>query len=386
MNFNEILVSFTLSLITNFVVMVGATSFFYWVNSSTATPFVVAHRQVLALVTGFGFMAYLFAQMLSDGLYEHLRVGYHWTYLNMMILTIYILNMQLGLRWQALLDGVLIAVYYLVFGAPYSIVGITAVVVAAAVLYIVQADSARLIAQRRWKYGLLDLFAAAMLVMEAQLGRAQLDSWFWVRQILALCLLAPLCLEFEEVMRLTRQRSDQLERLVSTDELTGVQNFGTFNKELARCYTEYQKHGTPYSVFEGDLDHFKHINDTYGHPSGNLVLKRLAMELEAYADTMPFPAKAFRLGGEEFAIIAQSELNHEQATEIGERFLKLLSLVKFADVDPDLVLTCSIGQAHVQPGDYSGDDVYKHANRYLYEAKRGGRNRIKAQEDGVEAG
>lgn len=386
MNFTEVLTSFTLSLITNFIVMVGATSFFYWVNSSTATPFVVAHREPLALITGFGFMAYLFAQMLNDGFYEHLQVGYHWTYLNMMILTIYILNMQLGLRWQAILDACLIAFYYLVFGRPFTLIGITAVVIAGCLLYLVQANSSRLVEERRWKYGLLIIFAASVLVMESQISHVHTDGWFWTRQIIALCLLAPLCLEFEQVMRLTRQRSDYIQSLVSTDELTGVQNFGTFNKELERCYAEYQKSGTLYSVFEGDLDHFKHINDTYGHPSGNLVLKRLAMELEAYADAMPFPATAFRLGGEEFAIIAQSELSHAEATQIGDRFLELLKLVRFTDVDPDLVITCSIGQAHVQPGDYSADDVYKHADRNLYEAKRNGRNRVKAQEDGVEEG
>lgn len=381
MNFTEIFASFTLSLITNFIVMVGATSFFYWVNSSIATPFVVAHRQPLALITGFGFMAYLFALILSDTYYHHLQAGFHWTYLNMMILTMYILNLQLGLRWQALVDAALIAIYYFAFGSEVTALGVAALVVACVALYVAQEFNRQLVKKRLWKYGLLIIFAAAALTMKTQMQTEITDAWFWVRQLSALVVMGLLCLEFDQVMRWTMVRTHRMQTLTTFDELTGVRNFGTFNKELDARFAEFQKSGTPYSVFEGDLDHFKHINDTYGHPSGNIVLQRLALELEAFAEGLPFKASAYRLGGEEFAIVAQADLTYDQAMAIGEKFQELLKLVRFEEVDPDLTITCSIGQARVESGHYSANDVYKHADRNLYDAKRNGRNRVKAQAD-----
>ncbi|WP_125710729.1 GGDEF domain-containing protein [Lacticaseibacillus porcinae] len=381
MNFTEVFASFVLSLLTNFIVMVGATSFFYWVNSSTATPFVVAHREPLALITGFGFMAYLFAQMQADAYYDHLQAGFHWTYLNMMILTMYILNLQLHLRWQALVDIGLIAIYFFGFGSQVSPLGIVALIIAALTLYATQAFAKRLVKNRLWKYGVFAVFAASVLLMQSQMSAQHTDAWFWMRQLLALAIMSVLCLEFEQIMRMTQHRTNHMATLTTIDELTGVRNFGTFNKELDERFAEYKKTGTPYSVFEGDLDHFKHINDTYGHPSGNIVLQRLALELEEFAKDLPFEASAYRLGGEEFAIIAQADLTYEQAMAIGERFQTLLNLVRFPEVDPQLIITCSIGQARVESGHYSANDVYKHADRNLYDAKQAGRNRVKAQAD-----
>lgn len=381
MNFSEVFASFVLSLLTNFIVMVGATSFFYWVNSSTATPFVVAHRKPLALITGFGFIAYLFAQMQADAYYDHLQAGFHWTYLNMMILTIYILNLQLHLRWQAFVDIGLIAIYYFGFGARVSSLGIGALLVACVAVYLTQARATHLIKNRPLKYGLFTVFAAASLIMQSQMSTTQTDVWFWVRQLSALGVMSVLCLEFEQVMRMTQHRTNHMATLTTIDELTGVRNFGTFNKELDERFAAYKKTGTPYSVFEGDLDHFKHINDTYGHPSGNIVLQRLALELEEFAKGLPFEASAYRLGGEEFAIIAQADLSYDQAMAIGERFQTLLNLVRFPEVDPNLIITCSIGQARVESGHYSANDVYKHADRNLYDAKQAGRDRVKAQAD-----
>lgn len=385
MNVTEVSLSFVLSLLTNVIVMVGATSFFYWVNTSTAAPFVVRHRKGLELITGLGFMAYLLAQMVTSVVFDDLQSSMSWSYLNMLILTMFILNMQLKLRWQAILDIVVIAACYLVFGTTITPIGVGALVVAAISLYLTQEYATDLVAHRLWKYGLLALFSAAILTMTAQIQPSGTDMWFWVRQLVALIVMALLCLEYEQIMRLTMHRTNHIHQLTSVDELTGVHNFATFNQELVQRFNEFQKSGKVYSVFEGDLDHFKQINDTYGHLSGNVVLQRLAGDLEDFAESLPFPATAYRLGGEEFAIIAQAELTYAQAMKIGEDFQEQLQFLHFPEVDPDLTITCSIGQAHVQAADYSADDVYKHADRKLYEAKRSGRNRVSAQEDHTEA-
>ncbi|KRM55130.1 GGDEF domain-containing protein [Lacticaseibacillus sharpeae] len=371
MALTNIILAQILTLSSNFIVMVGAISFIYWLNSSTANPFVVAHHQQLTYITGCLFLVFLVAQLW--------RGWPEWPYLDMLIVTLYMVNLQQGIRWPAVLDLVLIVLLTLWLGAPLSASSVAGIVVAGGILFLTQTQAKRILARPVLNGCALVAFGTAVMV--SQLNLRQTNLWFWLQQLGTLAILGGLCLAFDQIMRATRARTDKMYSLTTIDELTGVHNFGTFNKELDQLFAQFQKDGQQYSVFEGDLDHFKHINDTYGHPAGNVVLRQLALELDSFADTLPFPATAYRLGGEEFAIIAHAELNHEQAMAIGERFLALLTLVRFPDADPNLTITCSIGQARVEPGDYSANDVYKKADRNLYAAKQGGRNCVQAQGD-----
>jgi hypothetical protein len=162
MTLTTVITSFTLALINDFIVMVGVTSFFYWVNSSTAPAFVRQHRLPFTLVSGYGFVAYLCAQMAV-----HADSGNHWPFLNMLIVTLYMLNMQLGLRWQALVDAGAIVACYLVLSRPLTLLGVVAVIIAAGTLYWTQARSEQIAQRRVLKYGGLFLFAAAMLTLVA---------------------------------------------------------------------------------------------------------------------------------------------------------------------------------------------------------------------------
>lgn len=365
------IITYLLTLSSSLFVMVGVISFLYWLNTSTATPFVVAHNRMLTYIAGCVFLVFLIAQI-----WRNPGAG---PYLVMLIVTLYMVNLQQGIRWPALLDAVLIVVLYLWLGARVSIFSVVGVVLAVVLLFLTQRFARQMTQHIIVTIIALIVFGVAVLVSDVNV--AETDLLFWIQQLVTLVVLGTLSLTFDELMRATRQRTAKLHSLSTIDELTGVHNFGTFNKELDRLFAQFQKDGKQYSVFEGDLDHFKHINDTYGHPAGNVVLRQLALELDSFAVTLPFPATAYRLGGEEFAIIAHAQLTHEQAMAIGERFLYLLTLVRFPDADPHLTITCSIGQARVEPGDYSANDVYKKADRNLYAAKQGGRNCVRAQED-----
>lgn len=365
------IMTYLLTLSSSLLVMVGAISFLYWLNASTATPFVVAHNRMLTYIAGCVFLAFLIAQIWRDP-----GSG---PYLVMLIVTLYMVNLQQGIRWPALFDAVLIVVLYLWLGARVSVFSAVGLVLAVVLLFLTQRFARQM--TQHLIVTIIALVVFGMAVLVSYLNVAETDSLFWVQQLVTLVVLGTLSLTFDELMRATRQRTDKLHSLSTIDELTGVHNFGTFNKELDQLFAQFQKDGKQYSVFEGDLDHFKHINDTYGHPAGNVVLRQLALELDSFAVTLPFPATAYRLGGEEFAIIAHTQLTYEQAMAIGERFLYLLTLVRFPDADPNLTITCSIGQARVEAGDYSANDVYKKADRNLYAAKQSGRNCVRAQGD-----
>lgn len=164
--------------------------------------------------------------------------------------------------------------------------------------------------------------------------------------------------------------------------MTGLLNFSEFNRALKLHYQAYQEAGGhAYSVFEYDLDWFKHVNDTYGHPAGNLVLRRLGHEIAAHAHSLAYPTAVYRLGGEEFAVIVEGSLTAAEAKRLTQNFQEQLRQVSFAEIDPQLRVTCSIGQARVADEDYSDNDVYKRADRNLYHAKQAGRNLVTVQAD-----
>jgi len=120
-----------------------------------------------------------------------------------------------------------------------------------------------------------------------------------------------------------------------------------------------------------DLDHFKRVNDTYGHGIGDIVLKRFADILRASLREVDY---AGRLGGEEFVIVlTRTKLN--EAAVVTERIRKAIESADFSDVQPGLKVTTSIGATAYQPGE-SLEDALSRADSFLYQAKQGGRNRV----------
>ena len=117
-----------------------------------------------------------------------------------------------------------------------------------------------------------------------------------------------------------------------------------------------------------DIDHFKRVNDTYGHPTGDLVLSRFA---ETIAQAVR-PTDAFtRLGGEEFAVL-MTATDLSEAAEIAERLRVLVADMRVQTAQGDLAITVSLGCATAVPN----EDLIRSADEALYTAKRNGRDRV----------
>jgi diguanylate cyclase (GGDEF)-like protein len=153
-----------------------------------------------------------------------------------------------------------------------------------------------------------------------------------------------------------------------THSMTRRHFFSFAGSEFLR-YTRYHR---PLSVLVIDADHFKNINDTYGHHAGDVVLKSLslvAMEQKRAQDTFG------RLGGEEFGLLLP-ETNLEQARIVAERIQKTWEQTP-SNMDGELIhSTISIGVAETIPTDKSFDDLLRRADRMLYKAKERGRNQV----------
>ncbi len=153
-----------------------------------------------------------------------------------------------------------------------------------------------------------------------------------------------------------------------TQSLTRRHFFSIAGSEFLR-YTRYHR---PLSVLVIDADHFKNVNDTYGHHAGDIVLKSLALvalEQKRVQDTFG------RLGGEEFGLLLP-ETNLEQARIVAERIQMTWDKTP-SNMDGELIhSTISIGVAETIPADKSFDDLLRRADRMLYKAKERGRNQV----------
>ena len=165
----------------------------------------------------------------------------------------------------------------------------------------------------------------------------------------------------------------QIERLANHDELTGVLNRRRLLQILSEEMAHTDRSGTPVSVALFDLDHFKAVNDTLGHLSGDLVLKQFAAAVQAQARTTD---RFGRYGGEEFLLILTGA-DLAQAEQAVERTRQALAQVDWSSVAPGLRITFSAGIANYREQE-SAELLLGRADLGLYSAKHAGRNCTRA--------
>jgi diguanylate cyclase (GGDEF)-like protein len=162
-----------------------------------------------------------------------------------------------------------------------------------------------------------------------------------------------------------------LEEQATTDGLTGLVNHRTFQERFSAMLGRADRHKFPVSMILTDIDHFKKVNDTHGHPVGDEVLRRVAAILGASARKIDIVA---RYGGEEFAIVLEAT-DRAGARQLAERIRGDVAQQVFQSSKGTFQVTLSLGVASY-PDDASAKDVViARADESLYAAKHGGRNR-----------
>jgi diguanylate cyclase (GGDEF)-like protein len=170
---------------------------------------------------------------------------------------------------------------------------------------------------------------------------------------------------------LRAQLFDQTERLATTDGLTGLLNHRAFQARADEALAQARRYGRACAVMLTDVDHFKSVNDTYGHPVGDLVLKGVAQILREKARDTDLVA---RYGGEEFAVI-MPETDGKGALVIAERIREAVQAKVFQSEVGPLQVTISVGIAAVPANGSAKQELIDLADQCLYFAKRNGRNR-----------
>jgi two-component system, cell cycle response regulator len=158
-----------------------------------------------------------------------------------------------------------------------------------------------------------------------------------------------------------------------TDALTGIANRGALQAKAPELYKRSELLGITYTLMLFDIDKFKSVNDTYGHPSGDFVLREIAKVIrDKLIRGNDFFARA---GGEEFALLLLGS-PPKQAEEIGERIRATIEGHSFDFENKKMSITISIGIAFKNERDSGWEFVYERADKALYHSKNSGRNRV----------
>ncbi|MBU0743396.1 GGDEF domain-containing protein [bacterium] len=169
------------------------------------------------------------------------------------------------------------------------------------------------------------------------------------------------------------RQSRLMSRLVHTDTLTGVHNRAFFNEQFALEMERAHRRKAQLVLLLGDIDHFKDVNDRYGHPAGDRVLKSVARELLQGLRRIDLVC---RIGGEEFALVLP-DTDLEAARDIVTRIQVRIANLRLSDpgATEPLRVTISFGGVTYPGAGDSPDELYRNADRMLYLSKQRGRNR-----------
>jgi len=166
---------------------------------------------------------------------------------------------------------------------------------------------------------------------------------------------------------------EQIFSNATTDALTGLRSKRHLTDELGREFSRARRYNRPFSMLMIDIDHFKAVNDQYGHQVGDVTLRAVAGNIMSCLHS---DALAARYGGEEFVVVLL-ETKLEEAVVVAERIRQAISELIVSYREASLQVTVSIGCAEYGHGDDNEIRLFERADQRMYAAKQAGRNAVK---------
>jgi diguanylate cyclase (GGDEF)-like protein len=214
-------------------------------------------------------------------------------------------------------------------------------------------------------HGVVEVEMLSATAHRWMLNRDQAFYWFDGRLVML-----GLALDVQEL----KDAREELRRLASTDDLTQLLNRRQFHAIAGGEVERALRYKRQLSLLMADVDYFKKINDTFGHQAGDKVLARLA---ECFFDSLRNSDYAFRMGGEEFAILLP-DTDLDSALMTAERIREKVDEQVIETAKGEVQITLSIGGASLQSNHRDLDDLFAAADDALYRAKKLGRNKVVA--------
>ena len=212
--------------------------------------------------------------------------------------------------------------------------------------------------------------AALRFLMTSSVGSDSLDYYGLPLSMVAASVL--IALGVADRLRAQRVALSDAERRAQTDPLTGVLNRRSLIERLDAACARAKARGLPIALLFIDLDHFKQINDTFGHPAGDACLRAIIEPIHAELRQSDVIG---RYGGEEFVVILSSA-DAAAATPIAQRIVERVADVRVSGFGEPISVTCSIGIAASDTLGIWGEPLLAQADAAVYVAKRSGRNQV----------
>lgn len=223
--------------------------------------------------------------------------------------------------------------------------------------------------KQEWLYSEL-LYELQGLSQQQRLAMQRLSISMSVLLVLVFSAAITLCMA---VLHLRHQRN-LMQKLMLTDELTGLYNRRHLVNVALAALTQAQRDKTPLSLLVLDIDYFKSINDNYGHPTGDEVLRQISGRL----GNLSRPSDIFaRIGGEEFCLLMPNTYTYD-ALQVADRFRLEIENMQFEGIATGVSLTISIGVTTGTGDEHTFEQLYSFADKALYAAKTNGRNRVES--------
>ncbi len=167
----------------------------------------------------------------------------------------------------------------------------------------------------------------------------------------------------------------RLAKLASHDTLTNTENFSAYTQDIESFFRISRKDNVPLTMMMFDIDHFKHVNDTYGHLAGDRVLQHAAMVVQTVIEENDSNINFYRTGGEEFNLIFPNYEIGETETVVYQIFSAINNMEVHSDED-QISISISVGVAELTNDDKSPIDFYNRVDNNLYHSKRNGRMQV----------
>ncbi|HIJ54745.1 MAG TPA: diguanylate cyclase [Deltaproteobacteria bacterium] len=178
--------------------------------------------------------------------------------------------------------------------------------------------------------------------------------------------------QMKEEVSSAKQRAHELEKEILVDPLTGVYNRRAYDKRIKEELQRFIRYGRPFSIIILDVDHFKSVNDLYGHAVGDLCLKEIINRVQPMLRESDFLA---RFGGEEFVVLLP-ETEQKGAGEAAEKLRQCIEKTEFLHRGDKVAITISLGVTQVISDDQTSESLFTRVDQALYRAKNEGRNRV----------
>jgi diguanylate cyclase (GGDEF)-like protein len=356
--------------ITNTLVLIGYAMLFNWLQ---AAKFHRSRQKKLRMVYLIGItVAFLLlfhvASVLSMRQAGN-KTGFGWTYINFQISTVMFALLK-ARSWKTFNCLALLMIIWF-WWLPDVSNWLPLYVVSLALMLVAKQFGAQIVKHPLYYFPFSLVFALPIFTMNAiSLGGINV-GWPWQ---LGTCLVINVILWMVQYFELRYTKTQaKLRQEARRDDLTGLYNFRVFNEDLQAAYQNF--HTDPkrgYALYTLDIDHFKQINDQYGHLVGNDVLQQVAQTLKQLMTNLEYASKTYRTGGEEFSfLLLDAAANFERAIEISKKVHDALGALRFTtDEGETFQITVSLGQDRSILDDKNYLDIYNRADKYLYDSKQ----------------